>query len=209
MHKLWALYRLSKLARYDEPARISLSYYSVPEQLDTPSPTMKQLRKDVPKLLAEMPNAFRLVTSDRKEDKYSPRLAILSDSLPSMRAVAEDLRLDYPRDDRPLSTFEMLATVLMVGDPWGAYGSYYSSDEYDQLHLMVCGIDWDKFTGVHMSSWSEWGGTFGEDEYSNRLTAEVECRCGSVDMKFGMEPPSVADLFVHMSADTIEKLYNI
>ena len=139
-------------------------------------------------------------------------------SKPTLADLAAELRSDHakwppPMMLRPYSDYELLAAVIALGDVSGTYGSSYWGSEQDVLHLLACGVNWELFRGVGEMSWTEWGGSFGEDMSSTKFGASVHCRCEtetwSPSLDFGLEPPSIASLLSALGEGALEKIFSV
>lgn len=153
------------------------------------------------------PELFSIVTTDRELD-----LAVAPGDKLSLAELAGELMRDAERAGvkRPVSDYELLASVIALGDVNGSYGSSYWSNETEVLHLLACGIEWDSYLGVDHISWREWGGTFAEDTYETKLGTTLKCRCDEwVQETFGLEPPSIAQLLSALGAGALGKVFNV
>jgi hypothetical protein len=131
---------------------------------------------------------------------------------PSLEDLAVELHLDAVAEgsQRPCSDMELLAAVISRGDVHGSYGNTYWGRESETLHLLTCGIDWSRFRGVRDTSWSTFTGTFDDDRRTKVLSAEVICRCeDEEEVRFGLEPPSIATLLAALSSNTLEKIFDV
>lgn len=128
---------------------------------------------------------------------------------PLLSQLAGELWADFNGASRANSDFDLLAAVMAKG----AEHSFYGNDSgvtFDQLHLFVCGIDWSAFEGVTSERWYNFAGTFAEEQdKADVMEARVMCRCPDrVTLKFGLEMPSIAKVFVSLSADQLEELFD-
>lgn len=178
------------------------------------SPRMKRVRADATKLASLYPVFFTIVnegsTKERSGGDYL-RITGLSHK-PSLIHLADELGTDQLQHGGASrmghAASELLASVLVKGEVFGDYGSYYTQDQADVLHLLTCGIDWSRYAGVTSERWREWGGTFAEDDYLDKLEARLTCRCDEgVEVLFGLTPPSLGRLMVVLSADQLDKLW--
>lgn len=155
------------------------------------------------------PDLFSIVVEGRHNETH----LIFDDKAPrpTLKELADELAFDqavYDKSRRPRSEFDLIVVTLVKGDQHGTYGNSYWSQENETIHLLSCGFDWAQFRGVGMGRWSEWGGTFGEDTYSDVLEARMTCRCDDEEeVAFGMELPSLADLIVTLDSKQLQRLF--
>jgi hypothetical protein len=132
---------------------------------------------------------------------------------PSLRRLAIELVNDATEQgsaERPYSDYELLATVIALGDVLGSYGSSYWSQTNDIVHLLACGIDWSKFRDVSDDTWSVWAGTFAEPDNTPVIGTALHCRCGDVyGLQFGLQPPSLTQLFRALGDGGLQKIYEV
>lgn len=158
------------------------------------------------------PDLFAIVTEGRHKETH----LMVDDRvlMPSLGELAAELAIDWDRslpekEATGPATLELAATLLVKGEQQGSYGNWFWAEEADTVHLFACGADWSQFMGVTSERWTEWGGTFGEDTYEDRLEAALTCRCDEeVEVKFGLEPPSIAKLIVTLSSGQLEQLFS-
>lgn len=166
--------------------------------------------KEVPladgrRLAKARPDLFQVISEGRHKETH---LVIADGPKPSLAELVEEL--ERSGANRSTAQLELVAAVLARGDMPGTYGNTYWSDEDAALHLFSCGPKWDRFGGVTSERWSEWHGTFAEDTDEDRLEVSFDCRCGEeFQVRFGLEPPSLAQLFVSLEAGVIEKLFGV
>lgn len=160
---------------------------------------------------AARPDLFQMVTDGRHRETHL--IFDTEATLPTLDELAGELAADWDRvlpqkEAAGPATLELLVTCLVKGDQHGTYGNSYWSQENETIHLLSCGFDWAEFRGVGMGRWSEWGGTFGEDTWSDVLEARMTCRCDDEEeVAFGMELPSLADLIVTLDSKQLQRLF--
>jgi hypothetical protein len=160
------------------------------------------------------------VTSDKYRFHKDCGLTVMSWTFPTdcnkpaLNALAAELIYDaashkYPR--LRLSDFELLAATIAKGYIRSYYGNSYWGSEYSTLHLLLCGIDWTKYAGVDTNTWTNFAGTFAEDDSrSEVLSTHLTCRCEErVDVEFGMDLPSIADMIKALGAGELERLFEV
>ena len=135
---------------------------------------------------------------------------------PDLDMLAIELRTDQQlkvADCKPLSDSELLAAVLARGDVRGFWGdSYWGGDDKENVfHLLMCGIDWSHYCGVHDSCWQSFAGTFAErPDEKTMIATMLKCVCGNVSYaEFGLEPPSTASLLAALSMGSLERLFGV
>lgn len=77
------------------------------------------------------------------------------------------------------SVNELTAYILLKGKVYGTYGSYTWQDEL--IHTLLCGIDWKKSSEPQDETWSEFAGTFCDNEQERMTEVQLYCLCGYVD----------------------------
>lgn len=77
------------------------------------------------------------------------------------------------------SVNELTAYILLKGNVYGTYGSYVWPNEL--IHTLLCGIDWEKSTEPQNDTWSEFAGTFVDNEQESMTEVQLYCLCGHVD----------------------------
>jgi predicted heme/steroid binding protein len=105
--------------------------------------------------------------------------------------------LAHMNPDGKASVNELTAYILLKGKVYGTYGSYPWQDEL--IHTLLCGIDWSKSSEPQNDTWSEFAGTFAENERESMTEVQLYCLCGHVDQwhnacHVGVEELSIADL---------------
>jgi hypothetical protein len=95
------------------------------------------------------------------------------------------------------SVNELTAYILLKGKVFGQYGSYAWQDEL--IHTLLCGIDWDKSSEPQNDTWSEFAGTFADDDRVTMTEVQLYCLCAHVDKwhhscHVGVEALSIAEL---------------
>lgn len=178
--------------------------------VDTPeySNVKPKALKDAERLAAAHPNLFQVVREGPRDSEVC--LMVAPGEKPTLYEMASEL-VDSGLL-RSAAQMELITAVLARGDMPGTYGnSYWGGEVFDVLHLVVCGPDWSKFEGVTSERWREWGGTFHEDTYEDRLEVALKCRCDELfyPVQFGLRPPSLAKLFVSLEAGSVEKLFDV
>lgn len=134
---------------------------------------------------------------------------------PTLRELAHELYDDAKENGylRPMSDFELLASVLAWGEVRGKYGPNYWTRQISVVHLFSSGIDWSKFHGVGDEHWSVWGGIFAEDTLETKLAVTLYTRCSCTAFRhgflsFGLKLPSLAVVFSVLDAGVLEKLFD-
>jgi hypothetical protein len=134
-------------------------------------------------------------------------------SRPTLVEMSVALRLDAEAAGRKAaaSDYDLLAAVIARGEIESYYGHTFWGSDSETFHLLICGINWERFRGVHDSRWSQFDGTFSEhDREKSVLEAATVCNCSDeVRVNFGMEPPSLASLYAAMGAGALERLFEI
>lgn len=132
---------------------------------------------------------------------------------PDLHSLSLELRFDAVaegRDPKRCKDTDLIATVMAKGDIWDNYGPTYWGDEHNTLHLLVCGIDWSRFTGVYSATWSTFEDTYSPDCKTDVLSVDVTCRCDeAVNVRFGVQPPSLAQMFIAMSSNALEEVFDV
>jgi hypothetical protein len=173
------------------------------------------------------PSAVKFVTDKLKEiteDKYRFHkecgITVLkwdfpiTYSKPVLSVLTSELIYDAASHKYPklrLSDFELLAATIAKGNVRSYYGNTYWGSEYNTLHLLLCGIDWTKYSGVDTNTWTNFAGTFAEsDPSSEMLSTHLTCCCDErVDVEFGMDLPSIADMIKALGAGELERLFEV
>ena len=77
--------------------------------------------------------------------------------------------------------------LAMKGKTAEWYDSYSRYEPYDWfpteklLHMLICGLDFEKSSTPTISGWESFAGTFDEAEKHNGLVGSATCRCGEAE----------------------------
>lgn len=210
MYPLMLRYRLGTID-YMGHSYVELGFYFAPNRHQTDAD--RRLVADIERLHEEYPEFEAEARATRGPERFYGHLCY-NRAAPkaSLRVLAGELQQDAQRrfnDKRPESDFELLSAVIAKGAVYDFYGSSPSRSVFEQLHLLTCGIDWSRFGGVSDETWEQFAGTFASQTHdTTRLTASLQCSCDEqVRVQFGLEPPSVTQLFVVLSAGQLERLW--
>lgn len=169
---------------------------------------------DVKRLLKFYPDYYEFSPDEYGGFSYGCSLRLKSGVVrPSLEQMAEILRSDAEQAGRKAagSDYELLAAVLSRGEIQSYYGHTFWGQDHETFHLLMCGINWDRFGVVHDTRWSQFDGTFAEsDREKSVLEAATVCNCSDeVEVHFGLEPPSLASLYAALSAGVLERLFEV
>jgi hypothetical protein len=189
--------------------RISL-YPGVGRDFDLPQSSMG----DVQRLLKYYSGFYDFTPTRSGNHQFGGHLQLKSGiARPTLAQMSDALRTDAEDAGRSAadSTYDLLAAVLARGEIESYYGGSFWGQDNETFHLLMCGINWDRFRGVHDTEWSLFDGTFSEnDRRKSVLGSRVVCACSEeVEVSFGMEPPSLASLYAALGANALERLFEV
>jgi hypothetical protein len=132
---------------------------------------------------------------------------------PTLFQLTSELLTDASNEIEIKSTsgFDLLASVIARGTVHGHYGNTYWGREYETLHLLLCGIDWSERPRVESNTWTNFVGTFAEnDDRQEVLSTQLHCRCiEQVEVEFGLEPPSLDQMICALGAGELERIFDV
>lgn len=164
--------------------------------------SQRRMVGDGEQLVETYPELFRI---DRRRG-WSPALVPLTEERPRLRDLRDELWSDGGSASG-VAQLELVAAVMAKGDVYSYYGNHAAFDSPDVLHVIACGINWVKFAGVTSERWTNFDGTENPGSDEDVLEAEVECSCRQeIGVKFGLEPPSLTRLFLHLSQEQLDKI---
>ena len=71
--------------------------------------------------------------------------------------------------------------LLLHGGVVSAYGTFPEVTDDDYLHLISCGVDYDRSGSVRDDSWTTFAGTFADDDRHTGVGAYATCLCDEVE----------------------------
>lgn len=125
---------------------------------------------------------------------------------PSLRDV-----LSHMDTGKSPAITELITYLLLKGKGHYTYGRDTWLPVY--VHTLLCGIDWEKVADPESETWSEFAGSFVDNEESPMTSVRLHCLCGYVGeewseerCRIGVEELSVGELIRVISGEMHDQL---